>query len=176
MGANPIRPIGRSAGSNQSDEGGNEFVEVLCVKVTLGDRANRQAETRVNAERAPTRHVAEADLSRFWGRPLPLDKIATASNGSAGLVALACMEEEIDRNMGSPAVAARDRQSDSGDGQTGRRGVADRTASIKNSITREMLHQPTRSETVGRGTLGKLLWSYCCAQGHCPRRCATSVP
>ena len=29
VGANPIRPIGRSAGSNQSDEGGNEFVEVL---------------------------------------------------------------------------------------------------------------------------------------------------
>ena len=28
-GANPARPIGRSAGSNQSDEGGNEFVEVL---------------------------------------------------------------------------------------------------------------------------------------------------
>jgi hypothetical protein len=27
-GANPARPIGRSAGSNQSDEGGNEFVEV----------------------------------------------------------------------------------------------------------------------------------------------------
>ena len=29
VGANSIRPIGRSAGSNQSDEGGNEFVEVL---------------------------------------------------------------------------------------------------------------------------------------------------
>jgi hypothetical protein len=29
VGANPTRPIGRSAGSNQSDEGGNEFVEVL---------------------------------------------------------------------------------------------------------------------------------------------------
>jgi hypothetical protein len=29
VGANPIRPVGRSAGSNQSDEGGNEFVEVL---------------------------------------------------------------------------------------------------------------------------------------------------
>ncbi len=41
---------------------------------------------------------AEADPSGFWGRPLPLDRIATASNGSAGVVAPACMEEEIDRN------------------------------------------------------------------------------
>ena len=54
-GANPARPMDRSAGSNQSDEGGNEFVEVLCVKVTLGDRANMQAETRVNAEQASKR-------------------------------------------------------------------------------------------------------------------------
>jgi len=45
VGANPTRPVGRSAGSNQGDEGGNEFVEVLCVKVTLGDRATMQAET-----------------------------------------------------------------------------------------------------------------------------------
>jgi hypothetical protein len=37
VGANPIRPIGRSAGSNQGDAGSNEFVEVLCVKVTLGE-------------------------------------------------------------------------------------------------------------------------------------------
>jgi hypothetical protein len=40
---------------------------------------------------------AEADTPGFRGRPTPLDKIATASNGSAGVVALACMEEEIDR-------------------------------------------------------------------------------
>ena len=33
---------------------------------------------------------------------MPLDKIATASNGSVGVVAPACMEEEIDRNTGSP--------------------------------------------------------------------------
>ena len=48
--ANSTRPIGRSAGSNQGDEGGNEFVEVLCVTVTSGDLANMQAETRVNVE------------------------------------------------------------------------------------------------------------------------------
>ena len=29
LGTHPIRPIGRSAGRNHSDEGGNEFVEVL---------------------------------------------------------------------------------------------------------------------------------------------------
>ena len=32
MGANPIRPSGRSAESNQGDEGGNEFVEILWRK------------------------------------------------------------------------------------------------------------------------------------------------
>ena len=79
MGANPARPIGRSAGSNQSGEGGNEFVEVLCVKVTMGDRANAQAETRVNAEQAPKRSVAEADPSDIWARPQPPDEIAIAS-------------------------------------------------------------------------------------------------
>ena len=94
--------MGRSAGSNQGGAGGNEFVEVLCVKVTLGDRANMQAETRVNAEQASKRDVAEADPPRFWGRPSPLDETATASNGSVGVVATACVEEETDRNTGSP--------------------------------------------------------------------------
>jgi hypothetical protein len=32
-----------------------------------------------------------------------LDEIATAFNGSAGVVVSACMEEEIDRNTGSPS-------------------------------------------------------------------------
>jgi hypothetical protein len=56
----------------------------------------------VNAEQASKREVAEADPSGFWGRPSPLDEIATASSGSVGVVAPACMEEEIDRNTGSP--------------------------------------------------------------------------
>ena len=60
--------------------------------------------------------IAEADLSRFKGRPLPPDKIATASGGSAGVVASACMEEEIVGTREAPAAAARDRQPDSGDG------------------------------------------------------------
>ena len=87
--------MGRSAGSNQSGEGGNKFVEALCVKVTSGDRANMQAGTRVNAEQASKTDMAEADPSEFSGRPLPLGRIATASNGSAGVVASACMEQEV---------------------------------------------------------------------------------
>jgi hypothetical protein len=45
-----------------------------------------------------------------------LDEIATASNGSAGVVASACLEEEIVETREALAVAARDRQPDSGDG------------------------------------------------------------
>ena len=45
-----------------------------------------------------------------------MDEIATASNDFAGVVALACMEEEIVETREAPAVAARDCQPDSGDG------------------------------------------------------------
>ncbi len=56
VGANPIRPIGRSAGSNQGDSGGNKCVEVLwCNGSLLGDLATMQAGTRVNAEQASKR-------------------------------------------------------------------------------------------------------------------------
>lgn len=51
---------------------------------------------------------AEADPSGLWGRPLPLDGTATASNGSAGVVAPACMEEEIVGTREALAVVARD--------------------------------------------------------------------
>ena len=60
--------------------------------------------------------MAEADHSGLTGRPWPLDEIATASNGSAGVVASACLEEEIVETREALAVAARDRQPDSGDG------------------------------------------------------------
>ena len=70
----------------------------------------------MNAEQASKRTVAEADPPEFRGRPWPLDEIATASNGSAGVVAPACMEEEIVGTQEALAVAARDRQPDSGDG------------------------------------------------------------
>jgi len=46
--------------------------------------------------------VAEADPPGLRGRPWPLDKIATASNGSAGVVASACLEEEIEPKHGKP--------------------------------------------------------------------------
>ncbi len=70
----------------------------------------------MNAKQASKRDDAEADPSGFWGRPSSLDKIATASNGSAGVVAPACMEEEIVGTREAPAVVARDHQPDSGDG------------------------------------------------------------
>ena len=75
VGANPTRPIGRSAGSNQGDAGGNKFVEVLwCNGSLLGDLATMQAETRVNAEQAskrimrkPTRLLFREGRRRWTG-------------------------------------------------------------------------------------------------------------
>jgi hypothetical protein len=57
----------------------------------------------VNAEQASKRDVAEADPPDFRGRPMPLGEIATALNGSVGVMVSACLEEEIDRNTGSPS-------------------------------------------------------------------------
>jgi hypothetical protein len=56
----------------------------------------------VNAEQASKRDVAEADPSELWGKPMPLGETATAPSGSVGVMASACLEEEIDRNTGSP--------------------------------------------------------------------------
>jgi hypothetical protein len=57
----------------------------------------------VNAEQASKRDVAEADPPELRGRPMPLGEIATALNGSVGVMASACLEEEIDRNTGNPS-------------------------------------------------------------------------
>jgi hypothetical protein len=57
----------------------------------------------VNAEQASKRNVAEADPAEFRGKPMPLGETATAPSGSAGVMASACLEEEIDRNTGSPS-------------------------------------------------------------------------
>ena len=46
--------------------------------------------------------VAEADPSEFRGRPLPLGEIVTTPSSSVGVMASACLEEEIDRHTGSP--------------------------------------------------------------------------
>ena len=47
---------------------------------------------------------------------MPPDRIATASGGSAGVVASACMEEEIVGTREAATVVARECQPDSGDG------------------------------------------------------------
>jgi hypothetical protein len=57
----------------------------------------------VNAEQASKRTMAEADPPEFRGRPMPLGETATAPSGSVGVMASACLEEEIDRNTGSPS-------------------------------------------------------------------------
>ena len=59
---------------------------------------------------------AEADPPGLRGKPLTLDETATASNGSAGVVAPACMEEKIVGTREALAVVARDHQPESGDG------------------------------------------------------------
>ena len=47
---------------------------------------------------------------------MPLGETATAPSGSVGVMASACLEEEIVGTRETLAVAARDRQPDSGDG------------------------------------------------------------
>jgi hypothetical protein len=60
--------------------------------------------------------VAEADPPEFRGRPMPLGETATALSGSAGVMASACLEEEIVGTREALAVVARDHQPESGDG------------------------------------------------------------
>ena len=80
----------------------------------------------MNAEQAPKRDVAEADPSEIRGRPLPPGRIATAPGGSAGVMASACMEEEIDGTREAPAVRGRVSQPELREEQAGPSGVADR--------------------------------------------------
>ena len=70
----------------------------------------------MNAEQAPKRDVAEADPSELWGRSTPLGETATAPSGSVGVMASACLEEEIVETREALAVVARDHQPESGDG------------------------------------------------------------
>ena len=63
----------------------------------------------MNAEQASKRDMAEADPPEFRGRPMPLGEIATALNGSVGVMASACLEEEIVETREALAVAACDR-------------------------------------------------------------------
>ena len=80
----------------------------------------------MNAEQASKRHDAEADLSRFKGRPLPPGEIATAPGGSDGVMASACMEEEIVGTREAPAGRGRGSQPELREEQAGPSGVADR--------------------------------------------------
>jgi len=52
-GAIPARQLTVPAGSNRSGGGGDEAVEALRCRGSLGDLASMQAVTRVNAEQAP---------------------------------------------------------------------------------------------------------------------------
>ncbi len=58
----------------------------------------------MNAEQASKTLVAEADPAEFRGRPSPLGRIATAPNGSVGVMASACMEEEIVETREAPGT------------------------------------------------------------------------
>ncbi len=80
----------------------------------------------MNAEQASKRDVAEADPAEFRGRPLPLGRIATAPNGSVGVMASACMEEEIVGTREAPTVRGRVSQPELREEQAGPSGVADR--------------------------------------------------
>ena len=55
-----------------------------------------------------------------------MDRIATASNGSAGVVASACMEEEIVGTREAPMERGRGSQPELREEQAGPSGVADR--------------------------------------------------
>jgi hypothetical protein len=70
--------------------------------------------------------VAEADPPGLRGRPWPLDKIATASNGSVGVVASACLEEEIVETREAPTMRGRGSQLELREEQARPFGVADR--------------------------------------------------
>ncbi len=91
-----------------------------------------QAGTRVNAGptcgRCPASKtlVAEADPAEFRGRPVPLGETATAPNGSVGVMASACMEEEIVGTREAPTVRGRGSQPELREEQAGPSGVADR--------------------------------------------------
>ena len=75
--------------------------------------------------------MAEADHSGLRGRPWPLDEIATASNGSAGVVASACLEEEIVETREAPAGRGRGSQRALREEQARPCGVTDRLVVLK---------------------------------------------
>jgi hypothetical protein len=66
-------PASAPAGSNRSNDGGNEIVEAFDMSVTIyGDGASVQAVTRVNAEQASKRSMRRPTHQPFWGRLIRL--------------------------------------------------------------------------------------------------------
>ena len=86
---------------------------------------------RVNAEQASKRHVAEADPPEFRGRPMPLGEIATALNGSVGVMASACLEEEIVETRETPTMRGHGSQLELREEQARPSGVTDRLVLLK---------------------------------------------
>ncbi len=81
----------------------------------------------MNAEQASKDLFARADPAVFRGRPSACGEEAiSAPTDLAGVVASACMEEEIVGTREAPAVVARDHQPDAGDGKAGLYGVTER--------------------------------------------------
>ena len=106
-GAIPVRQLVAPAGSYRSGGGGDKAVEAFETTGRLGGSASRQAATKENAVHAPKQSDVEADPVAIRGRPpfwetegiTPHD--ATRSQGSTGVLAVACLHTEIRRNTGS---------------------------------------------------------------------------
>ena len=75
--------------------------------------------------------MAEADPPGLRGRPWPPEKIATASGGSVGVVASACLEEEVVGTREAPAARGRGSQRELREEQARPCGVADRLVVLK---------------------------------------------
>ncbi len=115
------------AGSNRSSSGGNEAAEAFGVEGHFGDSASMQAVTWVNAEQASKRPDAEADPSRYRGRPPPQElksehTLRFRRGSGDGMHVLGDLAQH-----GNPrSVEGRDFQPDAREGQAGLGGVADR--------------------------------------------------
>ena len=80
----------------------------------------------MNAEQASKTDVTETDPADFRGRSMPSGETATAPDGSVGVMASACMEEEIVGTREAPTVRGRGSQPELREEQAGPSGVADR--------------------------------------------------
>jgi hypothetical protein len=120
------------SGSYRSGGGGDKAVEAFETTGRFGGSASRQAATTVNAVQAPKQPDVEADPVAIRGRPpswetegvTPHD--ATRSQGSTGVLAVACLQRRSDATREASAVRARDPQPTTREGQVGPPEVAER--------------------------------------------------